>query len=143
MTDADPGDVRPPTAADPTMRVARPPVPGRAVRADLAAGNLTAPPVREDDPTVALDAAARMPPHRTLEFGTPAPVTVTVGPRPRRRRRYRTWPWIAAVVVAMLVLGAVLLVMMLRGATIDGDTDLVGRSATALSAVGLSPPSAA
>ena len=97
MTDADPPDDRPRTAADPTMRVARPPVPGRAVRADLAAGHLTAPPVREDDPTVALDHQARKPPHRTLQFGRPAPVTVTVGPRPRPRRRFRTWPWIAAV----------------------------------------------
>ena len=135
MTDADPGDDRPRTAADPTMRVARPPVPGRAVRADLAAGHLTTPPVREDDPTVALDHQARRPPHRTLEFGTPAPVTVTVGPRPRPRRRFRTWPWIAAVVLVLLVLGAVLLVMMVRGATIE--TELLGRSVTA---VVLSPP---
>ena len=131
MTDADP---RP--AADPTMRVARPPVPGRAVRADLAAGHLTTPPVRGDDPTVALDHQARRPPHRTLEFGTPAPVTVTVGPRPRPRRRFRTWPWIAAVIVALLVLGAVLLVMMMRGASF-ADTELLGRAAAA---VALSPP---
>jgi len=65
-------------------------------------------------------------PHRTLEFGTPAPVRVTVGPRRKPRRRFRTWPWIAAVVLALVVLGVVLLVMMLRGATIDGGTDLVG-----------------
>jgi hypothetical protein len=105
-------------------------VPGRAVRADLAAGNLPAPPIREDDPTVSLDARTRTPPHRTLEFGRPAPVTVTVGPRPRAGHRFRTWPWIAAVVLVLLVLGAVLLVMMLRGATIDGDADLLGRSVT-------------
>ena len=131
MTDAEP---RP--AADPTLRVARPPVPGRAVRADLAAGNLTTPPVREDDPTVALAHQARKPPHRTLEFGTPAPVTVTVGPRPRPRRRFRTWPWIAAVVVALLVLAAVLVVLLWRGESID--TDLLGRAA---GAAVLSPPS--
>lgn len=120
----DAGTAAPPTSADPTMRVARPPVPGRAVRADVAAGDLATPPVRPDEPTVTLDAQAPRPPQRTLEFGMPAAVRVTVGPRPRRR--HRTWPWIAAVVLALLVLGAVLLVMMLRGATIDGDTDLVG-----------------
>jgi hypothetical protein len=38
----------------------------------------------------------------------------------------RTWPWILAVVLALIVLGVVLLVMMSRGATIDGDTDLIG-----------------
>lgn len=128
MTGPEPGDARR-AAADPTMRVARPPIPGRAVRADLAAGHLTSPPVREDDPTVSLDARTRTPPHRTIEFGTPTPVTVTVGPRPRPRRRFRTWPWIAAVVLVLVVLGAVLLVMMLQGATIDRDADLVGRSA--------------
>jgi hypothetical protein len=73
---------------------------------------------------VTLSAQVAKPPHRTLEFGTPAAVNVTVGPRPRRR--HRTWPWIVAVVLALLVLGAVLLVMMVRGATIDGDADLVG-----------------
>jgi hypothetical protein len=112
--------------AEPTLRVARPPLPGRAVRADLAAGKLTTPPVHHDDPTVALDAPPPVTPHRTLEFGTPTPVRVTVGPRPRRRRRYRTWPWILAVVVALLVLGAVLVVMVLNGATVDPDVDLVG-----------------
>ena len=140
MTEPDPGGDRPRPAADPTMRVARPPVPGRAVRADLAAGNLTSPPVRGDDPTVSLDAQTRTPPHRTLQFGTPTPVTVTVGPRPRPRRRLRTWPWIAAVVLALLVLGAVLLVMMLRGATIDGDADLLGRAVTAPIALHHGPP---
>ena len=139
MTQPDPGDAAPPTAADPTMRVARPPVPGRAVRADLAAGDLASPPFREDDPTVALDTAGRRPPHRTLEFGTPTPVTVTVGARPRPRRRFRTWPWIAAVVLALLVLGAVLLVMMLRGATFDGD--VLGTSPVTPYAVYLAEPS--
>jgi hypothetical protein len=113
-------------AADPTLRVARPPTPGRAVRADVAAGKLATPPVRHDEPTVTLDVAAPKPPHRTLEFGTPPAVNVTVGPRPRPRRR--TWPWIAGLVAVLLVLGVVLLVMMLRGATIDGTTDLVGEA---------------
>jgi hypothetical protein len=116
----------PPASADPTLRVARPPVPGRAVRAEVAAGSRARPPIQHDDPTVTLDGQASNAPHRTLEFGTPSPVRVTVGARPRRRRRYRTWPWIAAVVLALLVLGAVLLVMMLRGVTVDGDPDLIG-----------------
>jgi len=47
-----------------------------------------------------------------------------VGPRRKPRRGFRTWPWIAAVVLALLVLGAVLLVMMLRGATIGGGPGL-------------------
>ena len=136
MTDADPRDARPRPAADPTMRVARPPVPGRAIRADLAAGYLTTPPVREDDPTVDLAAGVRRPPQRTLEFGNPAPVRVSVGPRPRPRRRFRTWPWIAAVVVALLVLGVVLLVLMTRGASF-ADAELLGRAAAV---VPLRPP---
>jgi hypothetical protein len=129
MTDAGPDEPRrepPPTTADPTVSVARPPVPGRAVRAEVAAGTLATPPIHPDDPTVALSAQVAKPPHRTLEFGTPPAVNVTVGPRPKPRRRYRTWPWIAAVALALAVLGAVLLVMLLRGETIDGDTDLVG-----------------
>ena len=109
---------------DPTLRVARPPVPGRAVRADVAAGNLATPPVRHDEPTVTLDPSAGRPPHRTQEFGTPAAVNVSVGPRPRRR--YRSGPWIVGLALVLLVLGLVLLVMMLRGATIDGTADLVG-----------------
>ena len=128
MTGPTPDDQGPPpTSADPTMKVPRPPVPGRAVRADVAAGNLATPPIHPDESTVTLDAQSSKPPHRTLEFGTPAAVNVTVGPRPKPRRRHRTWPWIAAVVVLLLALGAVLLVMMLRGATIDADTDLVGQ----------------
>jgi hypothetical protein len=128
MTEPGPDDPGPevPTSADPTLKVARPPVPGRAARADVAAGNRATPPIRQDDPTVTLPDRAPKAPHRTLEYGLPAPVKVTVGPRPRSRRRYRTWPWIVAVVFVLAVLGAVLLVMVLRGATIDGDVDLVG-----------------
>jgi hypothetical protein len=75
---------------------------------------------------VTLEAPVRTDPRKTLEFGTPTPVKVTVGPRRKPRRRYRTWPWIVAVVLALIVLGAMLLVMLLRGETIDGDTDLIG-----------------
>ncbi|MFP5370171.1 MAG: hypothetical protein ACLGI3_05410 [Actinomycetes bacterium] len=120
------GRAVPPTAADPTLKVARPPVPGRAVRAEVAAGNLPRPPFRPDEPTVTLDGSSGRDPRRTLEFGTPVPVKVTVGPRPRQRRRSRTTPWIVAVVLALMVMGIVLLVMLLRGETIDADTDLIG-----------------
>ena len=121
------GASAPPPSADPTVQVGPPPVPGRAVRAQLAAGELPTPPVRQDEPTVTLDAPAPATPHGgTLEFDGPPPVGVTVGPRLEPRRRWRTWPWIAAVVLALVVLGAVLLVMLWRGATIDGDVDLVG-----------------
>src|SRR3954469_5416351 len=129
MTDPQPGQPEqgaPSTSADPTMKVARPPVPGRAVRAEVAAGKLATPATPHADPPVSLPGAVRRPPHRTLEFGVPQVVTVTVGPRPRPRRRFRTWPWIAAVVLALVVLGVVLLVMMLQGETIGGDADLVG-----------------
>ena len=123
---ADPGP-EPRLLAEPTVRVARPPVPGRAKQAEVAAGNSSAPRVQPDDgPTVGLPGHASRVRQRTLQFGTPAWVKVTVGPRPRPRRRYPTWPWIAAVVLALLVLGAVLLVMLLRGATIDGGIDLIG-----------------
>src|SRR5688572_14491277 len=111
--------------ADPTLRVARPPIPGRAVRAEMAAGTVATPPIRHEEPTVTLPHVTRDP-RRTLEFGTPAPVKVTVGPRQRPRRRHRTWPWIVAVVLALIVLGAVLLVMLMRGETIDADTELIG-----------------
>ena len=124
------GRAVPPTAADPTLRVARPPVPGRAIRADVAAGNLARPPFRPDETTVALDGAIGRDPRRTLEFGTPVPVKVTVGPRPRPRRRHRTTPWIVAVVLALIVMGIVLLVMLLGGETIDADTDLVGSASS-------------
>ena len=122
--DADGREV-PPTTADPTLRVARPPIPGRAVRAEMAAGAVATPPVRHDEPTVMLPHVTRDP-RRTLEFGTPAPVKVTVGPRQKPRRRHRTWPWIVAVVLALIVLGTVLLVMLMRGETIDADTKLIG-----------------
>ena len=101
-------------------------MPGRAARAEVAAGHRATPPIRHDEPTVALTPQAGTDPRRTLQFGAPAPVKVTVSARPRPRRRYRTWPWIVAVVLALIVLGTVLLVMMGRGATIDGDTDLIG-----------------
>ncbi len=122
----EPGREAPPATVDPTLEVARPPVPGRAVRAEVAEGTLATPPIHQDDPTVALTAQVAKPPHRTLEFGTPPAVNVTVGPRRKPRRRYRSWPWIAAVVLALVVLAAALVVMLLRGGTIDGDTDLVG-----------------
>src|SRR3954470_9311215 len=98
-----PGQGAPSTSADPTMKVARPPVPGRAVRAEVAAGKLPTPPIHHDDPAVTLAGQAPAAPHRTLEFGIPAPVKVTVAPRPKPRRRYRTWPWIVAVVLALVV----------------------------------------
>ncbi len=118
-------DATPPTA-EPTMRVEPPPVPGRAVREQLARGELTTPPVRPDEPTVHLDRPAPRDPDRTLELDSTLRAGVAVGPRPGRPRR--TWPWIVAVVVALLVLGAVLLVMLWQGATIDGDVDLIGWS---------------
>ena len=112
--------------ADPTIKVPRPPVPGRAGRTDVSSGSPARPPNHHDETTVTLTPRVGGTPQRTLQFGAPAPVKVTVGPRARPRRRYRTWPWIVAVVLALAVLGTVLLVMMLRGATIDADTDLVG-----------------
>ncbi|WP_100499104.1 hypothetical protein [Geodermatophilus chilensis] len=121
----DAGAAAPPPSADPTVRVERPPIPGRAVRAQLAAGEIAAPPVRQDEPTVSLDAPVPAAPHGTLKFDGPPPIPATPDPEPVRRRR-RTWPWILAVVLALVVLGAVLLVMLWRGATIDGDVDLVG-----------------
>jgi len=123
---ADPGQEAPATSADPTVKVTRPPVPGRAVRAEVAAGDLATPPIREDQPTVTITGQSAKPPHRTLEFGMPPAVNVTVGPRPKVRRRHRTWPWIVAVVVGLVVLGVVLLVMMLRGATIPSDAGFGG-----------------
>ena len=126
-TDHGQRDVLRPTA-DPTLRVARPPVPGRAVRADMAAGNLATPPIHHGEPTVTL-AQVTQDPRRTLEFGTPAPVRVTVGPRQKPRRRHRTWPWILGVVLALIVLGSVLLIMLLGGETIDGSTELIGSGA--------------
>ena len=112
-----------PPAAEPTMRVEPPPVPGRAVREQLARGELATPPVRPDEQTVHLDGPAPSDPDRTLELDSTLRAGVAVGPRPGRPRR--TWPWIVAVVIALLVLGAVLLVMLWRGATIDGDVQLL------------------
>ncbi len=117
-------DATPPTA-DPTMRVEPPPVPGRAVREQLARGELATPPVRPDEQTVHLDGPAPRDPDRTLELDGTLRDGVAVGPRPRPRRRRRTWPWILAVALVLLVLGAVLLVMLWRGATIEGDVQLL------------------
>ncbi|MGY1683164.1 hypothetical protein [Geodermatophilus sp. SYSU D01176] len=124
MSEPERDDRPPPASAEPTMEVGPPPVPGRAVRDQLARGELATPPVRPDEPTVTLSGPASRDPDRTLELDGTLRAGVAVGPRPRRRRR--TWPWIAAVVVALFVLGAVLLVMLWRGATIDGDVDLIG-----------------
>ncbi len=126
---ADPGSRSPGLRAEPTVRVGRPPVPGRPGAPSTAPAAAGAEPTPLDEPTVTLPDGAPPPAHRTLRFDTPVPVKVTVGPRVRPRRRYRTWPWITAVVVLLLVLGAVLLVMLWRGATIDGDVDLVGQTA--------------
>ena len=117
-------DATPPTSADPTMRVEPPPVPGRAVREQLARGELATPPIRPDEATVHLDGPAPTDPQRTLELDGTLRSGVAVGPRPRRQRR--TWPWILAVVLALVVLGAVLLVMLSRGATIEGDVQFLG-----------------
>ena len=122
----DVGQAGPRPTADPTLKVARPPTPGRAVRAEVAAGRRATPPIQHDDPTVTLTPPLRTDPRKTLEFGTPTPVKVTVTPRQKPRRRLRTWPFIVAVIVALIVLGTVLLVMLMRGETIDGDTDLIG-----------------
>ena len=51
-------DAAPSTPAEPTMEVGPPPVPGRAVREQLARGELATPPVRQDEPTVHLDRPA-------------------------------------------------------------------------------------
>jgi hypothetical protein len=136
--------------AEPTVRVGRPPVPAPARPAQSGAGTGGTVP---DEPTVTLPdrgqgvrgqgvqvQGVRQP---TIEYGAHAPVQVTVGPRRGPRRRYRTWPWITAVVLALLLLGAVLLVMLLRGATIDPDVDLVGSGgpgSSVASAVAGQPP---
>ncbi len=148
---ADAGSGSPELPAAPTVRVDRPPVPRRAAPSPTAPPTTappttgpatTGPPATKpaepapprtllDETTVTLpdrDPGVR---HGTLRFGTPAPVKVTVGPRVRPRRRHRTWPWIAGLVAVLLVLGAVLLVMLWRGATIDPDVDLVGVGALA------------
>jgi hypothetical protein len=117
-----------PAPHDPTLRVDPPPTPGRAARAEVADGSRPTPPIRVDEPTVTIAGAPPRARNRTLEFGAPAPVKVTVGPRIKPRRRHRTWPWILAVVLVLVVLGATLLVMLLRGGTIDGNTDVIGLS---------------
>ncbi len=124
----DPGSRSPGPRAEPTVRVGRPPVPGRPGPLSTGEAAVDAQRTPLDEPTVTLPDGGPQPAHRTIRFGTPVPVEVTVGPRVRPRRRYRTWPWITAVVVVLLVLGAVLLVMLWRGATIDGDVDLVGQT---------------
>ena len=126
------GEAAPSPSADPTVQVGRPPLPGREVRAQLAAGELTTPPVRPDEPTVTLSGPPPTDPRRTQELQPLPGVQVTVRPRERPPRRWRTWPWIVAVVVALVVLGVVLLVMLWQGATIDADVDLVGQLATAM-----------
>src|SRR5215218_8156518 len=126
MSQPAPGDPTPPVPHEPTLRVERPPTPGRAARAEMAAGELPTPPYRPDEPTMTLSGAQAKARQRTLEFGSPVPVKVTVGPRVKPRKRHRTWPWIAAVIVALIALGVTLLVMLTHGATIDGDTDLIG-----------------
>ena len=114
---------------DPTVQVQPPPVPGRAVRAQLAAGELATPPVRPDEPTVTIEQPAPTAPENTLELDGPASGGGADGSREEPRRRWRTWPWIVAVALVLLVLGAVLLVLLWRGATIDGDVHLLGWSA--------------
>ena len=128
MSDPVPGESarEAPRVFDPTLKVERPPVPGRAVRAEVADGSRSTPPIRHDEPTVTVSAPPATAGPRTLDFGTPPPVRVTVGPRVKPRRRRRTWPWIAAVVLALIALGVTLLIMLLNGATIDGDTDVLG-----------------
>lgn len=126
MSEPASGDPTPPAPAPhgPTLRVDRPPTPGRAARVEMAAGEL--PPFRPDEPTVTISGVQAKARQRTLEFGSPAPVKVTVGPRVKPKKRRRTWPWIAAVILLLVGLGVTLLVMFSRGATIDGNTDLVG-----------------
>lgn len=138
MSEPAPGGPTPLAPHDPTLRVDRPPTPGRAARAAMAAGEL--PPFRPDEPTVTIGGVPAKARQRTLEFGSPARVKVTVGPRVKPRKRRRTWPWIAAVIVALIALGITLLVMLTRGATIDGDTDVIGLGATGSAVVLTGPP---
>ena len=118
-------DATPAASAEHTRRVPAPPLPGRAVREQLARGELATPPVRPDEPTVHLDGPVPRDPDRTVELDGTLRAGVVVGPKPRSRRRRRTWPWILAVAVVLLVLGAVLLVMLWRGATIEGDVQFL------------------
>jgi hypothetical protein len=125
MSEPSRDDAAPSASAEPTRPVPAPPLPGRAVREQLARGELATPPVRPDEQTVHLDGPAPRDPDRTLELDGTLRTGVVVGPRPRPRRRRRTWPWILAVALLLLVLGAVLLVMLWRGATIEGDVQLL------------------
>jgi hypothetical protein len=104
----------------------------------MADGSRATPPIRTDDPTVTVAVPGKLSKarQRTLEFGAPPSVKVTVGPRPRARRRHRTWPWILAVVLALVVVGTTLLVMLLRGQTLDSGADVLGAG---LPAVVLAP----
>lgn len=123
---AHPGPIRP--AADPTVRIARPEAGSRPA---AAPGRPARPAHPDDQSTVGIPRPAPRTRQPTIRFGTPAPVRVTV--TATTRRRYRTWPWIAAVVAALVVLGVVLLVMLVRGATVEGS---VGAPATAAPGVG-------
>ena len=96
------------------------------MREQLARGELATPPVRPDEQTVHLDGPAPSDPDRTLELDGTVRAGVVVGPRPKPRRLRRTWPWILAVALVLLVLGAVLLVMLWRGETLPGDVWFLG-----------------
>ncbi|HYX96683.1 MAG TPA: hypothetical protein VE823_16585 [Geodermatophilus sp.] len=96
------------------------------MREQLARGELATPPVRPDEQTVHLDGPPPRDPDRTLELEGTLRAGVVVGPRPKPRRLRRTWPWILAVALVLLVLGAVLLVMLWRGETLPGDVRFLG-----------------
>ena len=100
----------------------------------MADGSRATPPIRTDDPTVTVAVPGKLSKgrQRTLEFGAPPSVKVTVGPRPKVRRRHRTWPWILAVVLALVVVGTTLLVMLLRGQTLDSGADVLGAARPAV-----------
>jgi hypothetical protein len=119
-----PGGVDP--IAGPTVRLERPSPP---------VAEPTSPPPRpshpDDHSTIALPRPTPDVRQPTIEFGTPAPVRVTVSARPRSRRRLPTWPWIAGVVLVLLVLAAVLVGMLLGGSTLD-DPRLLGPGVPAL-----------
>ena len=91
----------------------------------MAAGTLTTPPIHHDEPTVTLAHVTSGPPP-DAGVRDAGPRQGDRGPPAEARRRYRTWPWILAVVLALIVLGSVLLVMLWQGETIDANTDLIG-----------------
>ena len=72
-------DAAPAASAEPTRPVPAPPLPGRAVREQLARGELTTPPVRPDEQTVHLDGPAPSDPDRTLELDGTVRAGVVVG----------------------------------------------------------------